>query len=375
MKLKEFKMLTPFSVKQIVPTTTPVGTAPVASPEAEVVDKTNDDVIVVAGYANYAGLDPNTGNTYTDLVDDVVVPSGVDVSVWESNPQILLQHDRDTTIGKGLLIEKRSDGLYIEAEIHKGAVDALTWYRIKSGLLNHFSIGFRSEHVEYKELDGDDAWFILKSLLLEVSVVGIPANSPSKFQLVKSADGTEGFRASADQVKATKTNQQTEEDIAPMKIKVKAEELLSADQVALMKSKGLEVNGEMEVELVSFIKQVVVEAVTEVFAAKEAAEVAAKEAIEAEEKKAAEVAAKEAAEVAAKEAIEAEEKEAAEVAAKEAAAKDAAAKEAADAKEKEAADAAALEAEEADEAEIADDVKSILDTISSIKSALAVDEK
>lgn len=350
MKLKEFNMLTPFSVKTFVSTIDPVGTAPIASPEAEVVDKTNDDVIVIAGYANYAGTDPTTGNTYTDLVDDVVVPSGVDTSVWESNPQILLQHDRDTTIGKGLLIEKRSDGLYIEAEIHKGAVDALTWYRIKSGLLNHFSIGFRSEQVEYKELDGEDAWFILKSLLLEVSVVGIPANSPAKFQLVKSADGIEGFRASAEEVKATETNQQNEEDIAPMKIKVKAAELLSADQVALMKSKGLEVNEEMEVELVSFIKQVVVEAVTEVFAAKEAAEVAAKEAIEATEKEAADAAA----------VLEAEEL---------------AAKEAADAIEKEAADAAALEAETADEAAIAEDVKGILDTIASIKSALAIDEK
>jgi len=199
-KTKEFTVLTPFTVK-----------------EADVQDRTGENVLKVVGYCNWAGKDM-LGRTYTDLAGDVVVPSGVDLSVWSENPQILWQHNREQSIGKGLLMEKREDGLYIEAEIHKDAMDHKDFYRVKSGLVSMFSIGFRTYDCEYRDVDGMDAFFITKSLLLEVSIVSIPANSKSSFSVLKSLDGL-GFTSDACKRSSTAVDQKEQDEVLPMKIK------------------------------------------------------------------------------------------------------------------------------------------------------------
>jgi HK97 family phage prohead protease len=285
MELKEFKMLTPFSIKNIpsnLPNDSPSG---ILEPEVAVVDETGDEVIIISGYANYSGVDERTGVTYLDLVNDVVVPAGVDTSVWESNPQILWQHDREDTIGKGIKIEKRVDGLYIEATIHKSAMSYRDFYKIKSGLVNHFSVGFRTIDGEWKDVGNEEAWFITRSLLLEVSVVGIPANSPSKFQIVKSDDGIEGFRVEdlnkVDKESTVDETKSITEDTLPMKVKVTTRDLVSEAKSAELEAAGVDVSAEVEVELSTYIAGIVKDSVDAAFAAK--AEEEAKEAREAKE--------------------------------------------------------------------------------------------
>lgn len=268
-KTKEFTVLTPFSV--------------VNKDEAAISDKTSESTLKLAGMANFCGAD-DYGKTYVDLVGDVVVPSGVDTSVWSVNPQILWQHERDETIGEGLLLEKRPDGLYIECVIHKGAMDEKDWYRVKSGLVHMFSIGFRTIDAEFKTIDDEDVYFILKSLLLEISIVSIPANSKSGFSQIKSFG--EFFTSSkevitSDDEKGLSTTSDKEEPI--MNIKVKRSDLLTEKELETFKELGGDIETEVEVSLAKFIKDSVAQAIADAFAEKEAKEVAEAEVKAAEE--------------------------------------------------------------------------------------------
>jgi HK97 family phage prohead protease len=325
-KTKEFTVLTPFSI--------------VTKDAATVTDITSDNVIRIAGYANWSGSD-DTGKTYVDLTGDVVVPSGVDTSVWSLNPQILWQHDREETIGVGITLEKRSDGVYIEAEIHRDAMDEKEWYRVKSGLVKMFSIGFKTQAGEYREVDGDDVFFITKALLLEVSIVSIPANSKSSFSQIKSlGDGFTSDKASImDEDKEHKNNTKDTKDTTMTNIKVKRAELLSAADLESFKKLGGDTEADVEVSLADFIKGMVAQEVSSILAEREkyAAEVAQK-AAELEAEKAAELEAEKAAEVEAQAIVDAEAK---------------------------------IEEEKA----LADEVVSLKELVDTLKAAIAVEEK
>lgn len=239
----EFKVLSPFTVKR----------------EADVVNTTDQRVLRISGYANWSGKD-GEGKTYTDLDGDVVVPGGVDTTVWAVNPQILLQHDRDVTIGRGLSLEVRDDGLYLEAEIHADALDPKDWYRIKTGLLGMFSIGFRALDGEWKELDGRVVFFITRSLLLEVSIVSIPCNSHSSFSVIKSLAGGRGFGGSDSAVEGN-----TKHVGEPMKtVKVKYQDYLSAEAVEDLRTKGVDVDADVEMSFVTLIKHIAGQVAAEV---------------------------------------------------------------------------------------------------------------
>lgn len=235
-KTKDFKVLVPFSVKA-----------------AEVTDKTGDDIIIIEGYCNWSGSD-DMGKIYTDLAGDVVVPGGVDTSVWEKNPQLLLQHDRNMTIGRGLSLEKRSDGLFITGEVHAKAMSAEDYYRVKAGLLSMFSIGFRTIDAEWKAYDTGEIFYITKSLLFEVSVVSIPCNSMSGFSVIKGLPDGE-FTADRKTNQRLQPESPTKEKVIPMRMKVKFADYLSDSDLEQLKSKGVDVSAEVEMDLVDFIKR------------------------------------------------------------------------------------------------------------------------
>jgi HK97 family phage prohead protease len=259
-KTKTFNMLTPFSLVE---------------KEASILDSAT--TLTISGYANYSGPD-STGKTYVDLVGDVVSVEGMDVSMWASNPIILMNHSRDQVIGRGIKVEKRSDGVFIEAEIHKEAMTPQDWYRIKAGLICRYSIGFRTLDGMYKEVDGEEIFFITKSLLMESSCVSLPCNQMSAFSVVKSMpDGTftndpkEKYKELI-----VPTNDNTQED-AIMNIKVRRADLLKGTELETFKQLGGDAEAEVEISLADFIKGIVADALTTAFDAK-AAEEAAKQA-------------------------------------------------------------------------------------------------
>jgi len=298
---KEFNMMAPFSLTE---------------KDATIVG--DENVITIAGYANYTGLDAS-GKTYIDIVGDLLSVDGIDLSVWASNPVILLGHNRDQVIGKGTRVEKRADGLFIECELHRSAMDEKDWYRLKSGLTCHYSIGFRTQDAMFKEVDGKEVYFITKSLLLECSCVNIPANSMSSFERIKEL-----------------TDKETNEEIIMTNIKVKRADLLSVKDLEAFKSLGGNEAEEVEISVATFLKNLVAQEVASALEAKE----------------------KESKELQEKEAQELKEKEAAELAEKEAA-------------EQEAADKAKLE----EEKQLADELAEVKSLVETLKTALAAEEK
>lgn len=139
------------------------------------------DSIFIKGYASTNDVD-RSGD---------VVP----VSVWEAgmknylnNPIILAQHDHDDPIGR--MVEHKLDtkGLWIKARISAAAE---VFSLIKDEVLTAFSIGFRVLDAEY---NAAAELFVIKELeLIEISVVSVPCNQNTLFNLSKSFDNEEDY--------------------------------------------------------------------------------------------------------------------------------------------------------------------------------------
>lgn len=247
-KLKQaegFNLLVPFSIK---------------AGEAE-----DLETLKISGIANFCGdlEDPNC--IEVDLAGEVVVPSGMDLKIYKQNPQILWQHTRDYSVGVCDKITKKADGIYIEATIHKGAMEEEDWYRVKNGLVTRLSVGFRCKGGEYKEINGRQVYFITKSLLLEISLVSIPASSSSAFSVIKSlGEDTEGIY-SGELYEVEK--ELAEEVNIPIgdTMKIKMLDILSETDIAKFKSLGLEseLEKETEVEIKQYVDSIVKAAVAE----------------------------------------------------------------------------------------------------------------
>lgn len=133
--------------------------------------------LVIRGYAN---------TTNKDRMGDIIPKSAwygpKAMPNYEKNPIILAFHDHSRPIGKMVSYVIDDMGLMIEAEISKAA--GAIYDLIKDGILKTFSIGFRVLDAEW---DPETDIFIIKELeLLEVSVVSVPCNQDSVFEVAKS---------------------------------------------------------------------------------------------------------------------------------------------------------------------------------------------
>lgn len=141
------------------------------------------DSIYIEGYASTIDID-RAGD---------VVPA----SVWEKgitnylkNPIILAQHDHDDPIGR--MVEHRLDskGLWIKARISAAAE---VFSLIKDEVLTAFSIGFRILDAEYNSAA---EVFVVKELeLIEISVVSVPCNQNTVFNLSKAFTNADEFNS------------------------------------------------------------------------------------------------------------------------------------------------------------------------------------
>jgi HK97 family phage prohead protease/HK97 family phage major capsid protein len=119
----------------------------------------------------------------------------VPVSVWEAgiknylkNPIILAQHDHDDPIGRMTEHKLDKKGLWIKARISAAAE---VFNLVKDGVLTAFSIGFRVLDAEY---NAAAELFVIKELeLIEISVVSVPCNQNTLFNLSKSFENEEDY--------------------------------------------------------------------------------------------------------------------------------------------------------------------------------------
>lgn len=147
------------------------------------------------------------GMASTDRLDrhgDVILPSAYEgtLETYMGNPQILLQHNYDKTIGKCVESEIRENGLWIKADITENTDEVID--KIEKGLLGAFSVGFFCLAYEYiyegrvvfteeglvdgatwEEFYAADVRRITKVDLVEVSVVSVPANPAALFDVSK----------------------------------------------------------------------------------------------------------------------------------------------------------------------------------------------
>lgn len=132
--------------------------------------KIDDDKAVVDGIFSSANEDRH---------GDIVVQT-FDLKAFKKNPVILDSHDHhnaDSVIGKatGLKVVKNKLQGKIQFAVDENPKAKVIFDLIKGGYLNAFSIGFIPKEF-------DDGNKILKSELLEISVVSVPANADALVQ-------------------------------------------------------------------------------------------------------------------------------------------------------------------------------------------------
>lgn len=143
----------------------------------------DSEVLRISGWAN---------TTDKDRANDVVLEEAWTkggLNNYMLNPVILGYHKHDNPIGKMVDYNVSMKGLFITAEISKAAGNI--YNLIKEGVLKSFSVGFRVKDADY---DSMSDVFVVKDLeLLEISVVSIPANQYSVFNVSKQFDSVEEY--------------------------------------------------------------------------------------------------------------------------------------------------------------------------------------
>ncbi|CCI88567.1 head maturation protease [Yersinia phage phiR2-01] len=137
--------------------------------------------VIIRGFANTISKD-RAG----DVIPSTAWKTSNALTNYMKNPIILFGHDHRRPIGKCLDLNPTEMGLEIECEIFESS-DPAIYALIKNGVLKTFSIGFRCLDAEWDEATDI---FIIKDLeLYEVSVVSVPCNQDSTFNLAKSMSG------------------------------------------------------------------------------------------------------------------------------------------------------------------------------------------
>jgi HK97 family phage prohead protease/HK97 family phage major capsid protein len=143
-----------------------------------------DQSVYIEGYASTNDI---------DRAGDVV-----SASVWEKglenylkNPIILAYHDYSKPAGR--MVEHKMDGkgLWIKARISKAAEDI--YELVKDGVVTAFSIGFRILDAEYNQ--AAEVFLIKEIELHEISVVPVPCNQNTLFNLSKAFDSAEDYQS------------------------------------------------------------------------------------------------------------------------------------------------------------------------------------
>lgn len=164
-----------------------------------------DSPLVIRGYANTVNKD-RAGDVIPK--DAWLGPNAL--PNYEKNPIILAFHNHSMPIGKMVGYEVTDDGLQIEAEISKAA--GPVYELIKDGVLKTFSVGFRCLDAEWKK--EEDIYLIKELELFEVSVVSVPCNQDSTFEVSKSLNSSDynEFKKQL-QAKASKPSETNEVDV------------------------------------------------------------------------------------------------------------------------------------------------------------------
>lgn len=134
--------------------------------------------LVIEGWANKAIVDRG---------GDIIPKSAWQLDNFKKNAIILWNHDKSRPIGKAQIVEAKDEGLYVKARISASADPEISKIRdlVKEGVLNAFSVGF--DMIDSAQTD-KGVTEIKAAELFEISIVSLPMNQDSLFQISKSYD-------------------------------------------------------------------------------------------------------------------------------------------------------------------------------------------
>lgn len=156
-----------------------------------------------------------------DHYGDVVDPRGWDLSTFKNNPIALFNHNKDFVIGRWTKVSVVGDQLRGSLELATEGISARLDEIIKlakAGFIKAVSVGFRP--IEFKHRDEGKGRHFLKQVLVETSLVSIPAN-PNAISVARSLVSDETvsfvFGEHADEGKDEKVNRHPGEQAEPSK--------------------------------------------------------------------------------------------------------------------------------------------------------------
>lgn len=136
-----------------------------------------EDDIIIEGMANTTSVD-RAG----DLIPRSTWEKESQLSNFLKNPIVLAFHNHSMPIGVVEKLEIRDEGLFVRVRISE-TIPAV-FQQIKKQILKAFSIGFRLLDWEYKP--DVDVFVMTEIEMTELSVVSVPCNQDSMFDLSKS---------------------------------------------------------------------------------------------------------------------------------------------------------------------------------------------
>lgn len=151
--------------------------------------KTKGNITVIHGLAN---------KNVIDRGQDIIEVDAWDLENFKKNPVILYNHGLDpqlgsTPIGKAIEISPTKDGLFVKVQL--SSIDDPVINRIRGlveeRILRAFSVGFDPKESDTDRETGVKS--IKKCELFEISIVGVPMNQDSLFELSSKMMGTKSI--------------------------------------------------------------------------------------------------------------------------------------------------------------------------------------
>lgn len=136
--------------------------------------------VFIEGFGNKATVDRG---------DEIIATDAWDLENFKRNPIILFNHGMDklggTPIGKAVEVKPTEEGLYLKVKLSNSSAPDIQMVRdlVEERILKAFSVGFNPKQVDTVDIDGKSVRKISKAELYEVSVVGVPMNQDSLFEL------------------------------------------------------------------------------------------------------------------------------------------------------------------------------------------------
>lgn len=121
-----------------------------------------------------------------DRANEVISPDAWDLKNYLLSPIILFNHDEREPVGRALEVRETDGGLWIKVKMSNSQNHEISRIRdlVEEGILKSFSVGFRPlEENQVRDDSGKMTNVISKAELLEVSIVSIPCNPESCFDL------------------------------------------------------------------------------------------------------------------------------------------------------------------------------------------------